>query len=549
MTTFQPRPPYSHEELARLYPSQLSLQLVQIIARHGERTPVSARFQNAGLSSHWPYCNAARYLTEAVMNESGTFDHITFRRRLETFSSADDAPVLTRGPKGEIDNICDAGELTDKGRQTTLALGQRLRHLYINQLAFMPMTLADADSIYLRATPIPRALQSILQVFWGMYPTRNRTPDFKPPTVITRMMADEDLFPNEGNCQRLRMLAKAFANRSAERWNQTDDMDHVNKMVGKWMPDPTKRIGVDSHPRLSGIMDTINSTSAHGLETRLPPEFYDSRVGEVIDKVGVEEWFSGFAESQEYRRLGVGSIVADTVSRMVGHVRGNGQDGLLEVGGSDASPGQGRGGEKQIKLGLSGAHDVTLAAYLTSLGAFEGEIRKWPPYTSHLAIELFRQKPGTSGSLPASPPGLSIAIKPSSAPEQSSQSAFSQWFSRIFNLSPSPSPSGTQAGSASSTLRTPLSAYAPEQSQALNGYYVRIRYNDVPVKIPACRSAGKHLEGDDGFCTLAAFKQLADSFTPKQWKEECRENLERKGVPPLELVDGVRGLGEGRAGG
>ena len=50
MTTLQPRPPYTPEELKALYPSGLELQLGQVLLRHGERSPVSARFQNAGLA-------------------------------------------------------------------------------------------------------------------------------------------------------------------------------------------------------------------------------------------------------------------------------------------------------------------------------------------------------------------------------------------------------------------------------------------------------------------------------------------------------------------
>lgn len=46
MTTLVPRAPYTQEELATLYPSDLELQQVQVILRHGERTPVNARFKN-----------------------------------------------------------------------------------------------------------------------------------------------------------------------------------------------------------------------------------------------------------------------------------------------------------------------------------------------------------------------------------------------------------------------------------------------------------------------------------------------------------------------
>lgn len=54
----------------------------------------------------------------------------------------------------------------------------------------------------------------------------------------------------------------------------------------------------------SGIMDTVNSTLAHPKETRLPKEFYDPKGRDIIEKIGVEEWFSGYMESREYRQLG-----------------------------------------------------------------------------------------------------------------------------------------------------------------------------------------------------------------------------------------------------
>ena len=114
-------------------------------------------------------------------------------------------------------SLSNLGELTDKGRETTLALGERLRHLYIDQLNYMPRVISDADMIYLRATPIVRALESVQQSFWGMYPLSARTASFPPPTIITRTFQDETLFPNEANCRRFGQLSKAFAQRTADR--------------------------------------------------------------------------------------------------------------------------------------------------------------------------------------------------------------------------------------------------------------------------------------------------------------------------------------------
>lgn len=540
MTTHRPRAPYTEEELAKLYPSSLKLQLVQVLLRHGERSPVSARFQNAGLAPFWPYCSVARQLLGATMNnKSANWDSLQWRRRLETFGPGDD-PVIASGPDGEVDAICNLGELTDTGRKTTHILGRRLRHLYVDQLNFMPAAIYDADMIYLRATPIPRALESLQEAFWGMYPAEARAASFPPPTILTRAPADETLFPNDGNCRRFAQLSRAFAQRAADRWNNTSEMQYLTKKIGKWMPDPSKGVAVDSHPRLSGIMDTINSTLAHGPETRLPKEFYDEKARQIIDKIGVEEWFSGYKESQEYRSLGIGGLMGDIVERMIGSVERNGNDGLLEVGGVTGGPiSEGRGGEKEIKMGMSGCHDTTLAAILASLGAFDGE--KWPPYTSHIALELFRAADMPRALAPPEEEATSHNIV-SSSPKPIRQSWFG-WFSK--NAKVPMNENDKQVGIA----RKKIQELSDEEKRKLNGYFVRVRYNDKPMLIPGCALPGNHLEGDESFCTLvsstqtfvfypysflmimqAAFKAIVDKYTPQHWKQACVSNFD---VPPF----------------
>jgi acid phosphatase len=277
-------------------------------------------------------------------------------------------------------------------------------------------------------------------------------------------------------------------------------MDYLNNLISKWMPETSKRVAVDSHPRLSGIMDTINSTLAHGPETRLPKEFYDNKGRDIIEKIGVEEWFSGYQESTEYRALGIGGLMGDIVSRMVGSVEVNGNDGLLEIGGSDGKSGRGRGGEKSIKLGLSGCHDTTLAAVLASLGAFENE--KWPPYTSHIALELFR-KEETSQPIASTERELeSTNVVSEGADPQIRKS----WFAKLFSDS---SKLTTEAGHVNNPLgiaRKKVDALSQSQRSQLDGYFVRIRYNDRPMTIPGCKANGKHLEGDESFCTLVSRK-------------------------------------------
>jgi len=515
MTTLQPRGPYSQEELQKLYPDGLQLQLVQVLLRHGERAPVSARFQSAGLAAFWPYCAVARQMVSSTIEGSAVgWSPMQWRRRIETFGS-DDGPVIATGPKGEVDGVCNLGELTDKGRETTTALGRRLRHLYVDQLKFMPPVLEDADSIYLRATPIPRALESLQQAFWGMYPSKARAPNFPPATIITRAPADETLFPNDSNCRRFAQLSRAFAQRTADRWNSTNEMEYLNTLISKWMPESSKRVAVDSHPRLSGIMDTINSTLAHGPETRLPKEFYDAKGRDIIETIGVEEWFSGYQESREYRALGIGGLMGDVVERMVGSVEKNTNDGMDEIGDNHT----GRGGERAIRFGLSGCHDTTLAAVLASLGTFENE--KWPPYTSHIALELFQK----SVAKPLTGEKRKAEDNPSVSPDAKVRKG---WFGKIFG----------DAANTKADLHGPIGIarhkftdLETSDRSKLDGYYVRIRYNDKVVSIPGCKLVGKHLDGDESFCTLEAFKTIVDKYTPLHWKQGCLSNMDSSAFP------------------
>lgn len=162
----------------------------------------------------------------------------------------------------------------------------------------------------------------------------------------------------------------AFAKAAAERWNNSPEMQHLQNRIGKYMEDGSA-IAVDSHPKLSGIMDTVNATLAHGPATTLPKEFYEEEVAKNMNMINVDEWFGGYSQSREYRRLGVGSLLGDVLDSMLATT-------------SDAPEKEGR-----LKIGLMGSHDTTLAALLASLGAFDG---KWPCFTSSIAFEMFRKK-------------------------------------------------------------------------------------------------------------------------------------------------------------
>lgn len=274
------------------------------------------------------------------------------------------------------------------------------------------------------------------------------------------------------------------------------------------MPEKSPKVAVDSHPRLSGINDTINATDAHGPATRLPSEFYDKKLRQYMEQIAVDEWFAGYNESTEYRKLGIGALLGDVVDRMVSTAVDGGWRSEASASGSSTDNG------KAIKFAMSGCHDTTLAAILGSLGASPG---RWPPFTSSIAVELFSKADRKSSGEDA---GVML--------EEFSNPAIAQKKSGgLFSFMKGSSNSNTSTPPPpSETARAPLASFPDPARQSLQKHYVRIRYNDVPVRIPGCAAKPQnHLAGDDTFCTLDAFKEIVDKFTPKNWREECTENI------------------------
>ena len=275
-------------------------------------------------------------------------------------------------------------------------------------------------------------------------------------------------------------------------------MAYLSKLISKWMPEEAPRVKVDSRPRLSGIMDTLNATLSHGKATLLPKEFYDPKLRNIIETIGVEEWFSGYQESQEFRMVGIGGLVGDVVSRMVESVEQNKNNHVAEAKEeANCSSEIGEGSKNGIKFAMSGCHDTTIAGFLSGFGAFKNE--PWPPFTSHIALELFRRQERARDETSK----LERAFPEVPQIEKGKFQAAS-WLTSIFG---SASRTAFQPPSAAQTMsRKPSPALSPEEKRSLEEYFVRLRYNDRPVTVPGCKAKGDHFPGDESLCTLVSLR-------------------------------------------
>lgn len=223
-------------------------------------------------------------------------------------------------------------------------------------------------------------------------------------------------------------------------------MRYLNSLLQKWMPSQ-RPIRVDSSPKLHGIFDTINATiAASDPRVTLPREFFDPEAYAIMDRILMEEEYSGYQSNLEYQKLGIGPILAEVVSRM------NDKIGIAQSQRAQDSPHSQTPPNAALEpaLALYACHDSTLAATLTTLDAWKDGRASWPPYTSSLAIELFRHDIDCED----------------------------------------------------------------KQQESRIQYYVRLRYNDSAVSLPACKQPRDHLSGHPDFCTLVGdFNSVVDLFS------------------------------------
>ncbi|KAI9492688.1 histidine phosphatase superfamily [Zychaea mexicana] len=403
------------------YPEDLELTLLQVVHRHGERTPVRKRLEKL-FPTVWKMCdaNAHMFATIVSLDPSAQKQFVPLQRLV-------DEDAIIKKPHVHSPGACYYGQLTNLGRHSMATLGARLREIYVDRLKFLP-DIYDQSMVTIRSTDYQRTQESVQQlVAGGLYPADKRGDDFVLQ-IATRDPVVENMFPNP-NCYRLRQLAKEFKKEVDEKCK--DKFESLTERLKNHVDS----VSLDSHPSANGILDTLVAARAHGFE--LPVDIDDGVIRDLEDVV-VLEWFHGVMRSDEARRLSTGRIVGEIRDRMAEKA----------IGVNDR------------KLHVYSGHDTTVGPLLISLGGFDN---RWPPFSSSVIFELFKQK----GASPS-------------------------WTSRLFG------------------------------GQEKGPHFVRVRYNDKILELPGCQAAGDHHEsGDKSLCTFEAFQKIVKDQVPDNWKEEC----------------------------
>lgn len=329
-----------------------TLKLVQVVFRHGARTPLSANYW-PDLVDAWDVCGK---LYDPVPVE--VIDETGKPRPVNDHNAKQMATILNGG--------CHKGELTREGQHQARSFGRWLRHRYIDTLNFLPDEYATG-TLYGRTTNYARTIATLQGVLTGLFP---RIKD--PISIRTTEEMDEILFGNPEGCKKLKSLIKQAASLANETL-PSPKVKALQERVREAMSLPP------SVPiKFLDLHDAMTSMQTHGKP--IPEAMRDPELLQAIEEQATARFMAFVVGSPELGhasdilRLGMGRLMHVMVQCMEESARLNGK----EV-------------EKHPKLYLYSGHDSTIMPLLAALGQ---EVDHWPPYLANLVFELWQRPTG-----------------------------------------------------------------------------------------------------------------------------------------------------------
>ncbi|KAJ3041259.1 hypothetical protein HDV00_009652 [Rhizophlyctis rosea] len=375
--------------VSTLYPPSLRLKFVQIIHRHGERTPVHDDLVHLMKPSDWqkchltPFLHAFHVVEEALGHpdkQRHTPEHpgrelpIAFTNvivdhptaKLEEFKAV--AQLRGAASTGQ----CFLGQLTDLGKGTMRRTGENLRSLYVDRLKFLSPQLDNTTikDVSIRSTDYARTIESVQHLLDGLWPLQKRDAEGVDVSISVRPLADENMHP-ASDCASLNLATKQF--RQAVQNATAPETTRLLRKYKHLGADETKNILRQIHR----LYDLSTCMHAHGLGLPKGVTLDDVR---EMERITTDQWWMIYDKNEDLARLGIGRFLKNLKDQMMDAVEGR---------------------KGKVKLGLFSGHDSTVGPVLSAFKAFDGQ---YPDFAAMVNIELFE---------PAAPPSfLSRLLQP-----------------------------------------------------------------------------------------------------------------------------------------
>ena len=311
------------------------LATVQVLFRHGDRTPISALKNDDG---HWKNCGA----------ELVSVSQQRIHRRGLTISRQYEIP-------GKSQNLwegnCNVGQLTLKGVQQARRLGRALRNIYLRNkdIAWTSGRQLLPKDIQVRSTDFLRTMQTAQFVLKGLFPTSNVS---VPIHVRPKFVDSMDMGLDKG-CSRLKELYDT-ARKESKAFVQYEDESAT--LASKFNELLESQLSLDKY------YDQFLTRSCNEKPLPCSSKGCISK-GDVDMTLSLGDWWGRF-EFDTSRREEIGLRMQDFLKELQDNSRND-----------------------SIPLRLYAAHDTNV---MPLLAIFSTESFDWPPYTAHVVVETWR---------------------------------------------------------------------------------------------------------------------------------------------------------------
>ncbi|KAJ3592363.1 hypothetical protein NHX12_007490 [Muraenolepis orangiensis] len=321
--------------------SPYELKLVQVLFRHGARTPLKSI----------PDILEAQWVPSLLDPPAHTrIDYVVTDLQ---GGPQPPMPVEDGYRKNTLTGGTFPGQLTTVGMQQLYELGERLRKRYVEEVSFLSPVFSTTE-VYVRSTNIVRTIESAKCLVAGLFKQQQNG----TVPILTTSAVSENLYPNYIGCKLLKVMA---GHRWAESATVPDIVADLQRVQSS--------LGISANQRVDFILirDDLVAREAHGLP--YPPVLDTWR--STVEQRAVDMMCHIFQPSKrENLQLCVGPLLH--------MLMGNMEEKL-----------QGTAAEPDRKLFLYSAHDTTLIPCLMALGLFD---MRWPPYGADITLELHQHK-------------------------------------------------------------------------------------------------------------------------------------------------------------
>ncbi|WIA35594.1 hypothetical protein OEZ86_004015 [Tetradesmus obliquus] len=340
------------------------LRLVQVVFRHGARTPLTdASYLWEG--QEWnvggpAYKAVPLQLFDVNGGPAGPNEH-------------DQKQVFTKLAGGT-----SKGELTKLGQLQALELGYWLRQQYIDTYGFLPASLKPGV-VAARTTNFSRTRATLAGVLTGLYPGV-----MQPIPVTTSGDLDEILYADTKRCPHLKVLMQASEAMLKASWESPSRAQGIKQLQQQLTQLLNLPEGAwDKRWMMSDVHDAFTSLAAHG---KALPHGLTEEMKEAVDRLATEE-ISAFICPALVDEHGH-AVLRLSMGRLLDILLANMETAAAAAAGQAGSSSS----SSHAKLMMFSGHDSTIMPLLTALGC---DLQRWPPYISNLVFELWELKPPT----------------------------------------------------------------------------------------------------------------------------------------------------------